>query len=90
MKAVVRRLHSPDVEDLSLFRPAEEAFSLLIQVMAGPADGPGEEHGSRIESGSGSGQIEWLRVLQGGGARRGLADLRRNFFLAGTELAQAN
>jgi Immunity protein 8 len=43
MKATVRRLHSPDV-DLESFAPEDpEDFGLLVQLMVGPADGPGEE-----------------------------------------------
>jgi len=44
MKAVIRSLHSPDVEDLETFEPEEpDLFGALIQMMVGPADGPGEE-----------------------------------------------
>ncbi len=44
MKAAIRYLHSPDVNDLESFQPADpEAFGLSVQVMAGPADGAGEE-----------------------------------------------
>jgi hypothetical protein len=44
MRAAIRYLHSPDVDDLESFQPADPAnFMLLVQVMAGPADGPGEE-----------------------------------------------
>lgn len=43
MRAVVRYLHSPDA-DLETYVPeAPEDVGLLIQVIAGPADGPGEE-----------------------------------------------
>lgn len=43
MKARLKRLHSPDVPDLEKFVPASATFSLLIQMMVGPADGEGEE-----------------------------------------------
>lgn len=43
MRARVRRLHSPDV-DLDTYRPADPAdVGVLVQVIVGPADGPGEE-----------------------------------------------
>lgn len=43
MRASVRRLHSPDA-DLEAFRPEDpEDVGILVQVIAGPADGPGEE-----------------------------------------------
>lgn len=43
MRAAVRRLHSPDVA-LERFVPDDpENVGVLIQVLAGPVDGPGEE-----------------------------------------------
>jgi len=40
----LRGLHSPDVEDLSAFRPSEGvAFSILVQAVFGPAGAEGEE-----------------------------------------------
>jgi immunity protein 8 of polymorphic toxin system len=43
MKAAVRRLHSPDA-DLATFQPDDsEDVGVLVQVIAGPDDGPGEE-----------------------------------------------
>lgn len=43
MRARVRYLHSPDF-DLETFTPDDpEDVGLLIQVIAGPADGPGDE-----------------------------------------------
>jgi hypothetical protein len=43
MRATVRHLHSPDV-DLDAFEPEDpENVGILIQIIAGPADGPGEE-----------------------------------------------
>ena len=44
MKAKVRRFHSPDVYDLKKYVPEDpEYVGVLIQIMAGPEDGPGEE-----------------------------------------------
>jgi hypothetical protein len=44
MKALLGRLHSPDVADLSGYRPADpEVFGLLVQVMIGPEGGEGKE-----------------------------------------------
>ena len=43
MRATVRRLQSPDV-DLDTFEPDDpENVGILIQIIAGPTDGPGEE-----------------------------------------------
>jgi hypothetical protein len=43
MRATVHRFHSPDV-DLYTFSPGDpEDVGLLVQIMAGPAGGPGEE-----------------------------------------------
>lgn len=43
MRATVRRFHSPDA-DLATFVPSDPRdVAVLIQIMAGPADGPGEE-----------------------------------------------
>jgi Immunity protein 8 len=44
MRAVLRRLHSPDADPLSEFAPHDpEAFSILVQALVGPSDGEGEE-----------------------------------------------
>jgi hypothetical protein len=43
VRAVVRYLHSPDLELGTEAPPDPEDFEILVQVMAGPADGPGEE-----------------------------------------------
>lgn len=44
MRAVIRRLHSPDVHDLDAWTPDDGAcFGLLVQVLVGPRDGEGEE-----------------------------------------------
>lgn len=43
MRATVRRFHSPDV-DLETFAPDDPSdVEVLIQIMAGPTDGPGDE-----------------------------------------------
>jgi hypothetical protein len=44
MRAVIRGIHSPDARDLESFYPDDpENFELLLQIMAGPHDGPGAE-----------------------------------------------
>jgi hypothetical protein len=43
MKAEFRRLHSPDVEDLVDWAPEDDAFAVLVQIMAAPEGSPGEE-----------------------------------------------
>jgi hypothetical protein len=44
MRATVRRFHSPDLQDLAVDKPADpEKFGMLVQMLVGPADGPGEE-----------------------------------------------
>jgi hypothetical protein len=44
MRAAVRRLHSPDVDDLREYVPGDpDVFGFLLQIMIGPEDGPGEE-----------------------------------------------
>lgn len=44
MRAIVRRFHSPDLCDLESDVPADPRnCSVLVQVMVGPSDGPGEE-----------------------------------------------
>jgi hypothetical protein len=43
MRGAIRRFHSPDV-DLETFRPTRaDDCGILVQVLVGPADGPGEE-----------------------------------------------
>jgi len=44
MKAKVKGIHSPDIFDLASYIPNDaEKFSLLLQIMVGPADSDGEE-----------------------------------------------
>ena len=43
MKPALRRLHSPDADDLQAYAPSSPSFSLLVQILVGPSDGPGEE-----------------------------------------------
>ncbi|MFZ0226655.1 MAG: immunity 8 family protein [Mycobacterium sp.] len=43
MIAVLRDVHSPDSEDLRTFEPSASAFSILVQMLVGPASGDGEE-----------------------------------------------
>jgi len=44
MEPKLKRLHSPDVQNLKEFVPDDlESFCILIQVMVGPANGDGEE-----------------------------------------------
>jgi hypothetical protein len=44
MKAELKRLHSPDVDDLENFVPMiADDFGFLLQIIVGPAGDPGEE-----------------------------------------------
>ena len=44
MKPALRRLHSPDIDDLVRYAPENPAdFGFLLQIMAGPEGGEGEE-----------------------------------------------
>jgi hypothetical protein len=43
MRATLKRLHSPDVGDLSVWSPPEEDFGFLLEAMIGPSDFAGEE-----------------------------------------------
>jgi immunity protein 8 of polymorphic toxin system len=42
VKAVLRRLHSPDIPDLERYVPTGPS-QFLLQIFVGPSDGPGEE-----------------------------------------------
>lgn len=42
MRAEFRRVHSPDVQALASWIPADD-FAILLQMMVGQEDGPGEE-----------------------------------------------
>jgi hypothetical protein len=44
MRAQLRRLHSPDVQDLKTFSPLPvDAFGFLLQIMVGPEEQQGED-----------------------------------------------
>ena len=44
IQATLRRLHSPDVQDLASFQPPDpKRVGFLLQILVGPADGEGEE-----------------------------------------------
>lgn len=44
MRAALRRLHSPDIDDLASYRPERpDEFGFLLQMLVGPENGPGEE-----------------------------------------------
>ena len=44
MRAVIRRFHSPDVDDLESFKPSEpDRFAFLLQILVGPENDQGEE-----------------------------------------------
>lgn len=43
MRATLKGLHSPDIDDLENWSPGDEPFGFLLQAMIGPSDGPGEE-----------------------------------------------
>lgn len=43
MRPCLRRLNSPDVEDLTTFVPRDPAFAVLVPLMVGPCGEPGEE-----------------------------------------------
>ena len=42
MKAIVKRIHSPDIEDIFQYRP-NGPFSVLVQFLIGPENEEGEE-----------------------------------------------
>jgi Immunity protein 8 len=43
MMAELKRLHSPDVVELSNWTPESKDFAILLQIVVGPAGSPGEE-----------------------------------------------
>lgn len=43
MRAAIRSLTSHEVDDLERWAPASEEWALGLQIVAGPAEGPGEE-----------------------------------------------
>ena len=43
MRAELHGFHSPDVDDLAAYRPPSGMFSVLLQLLVGPAGDVGEE-----------------------------------------------
>ena len=43
MKAELRALHSPDVDDLKSWHPDRSDWGILVQLLVGPVRGAGEE-----------------------------------------------
>lgn len=54
--ASIRSLHSPDIHDLPSWTPPDPRdVGLLLQILAGPADSPGEESFDLVT-------LRWLEV----------------------------
>jgi len=59
MQAKLKRLHSPDILDLSGYQPeVGNNFGFLLQIMAGPNEGEGEESFDVVVC-----TPEWLRRM---------------------------
>ena len=43
MRAKLKGLHSPDIDNLETWSPGGGPFGFFLQAMIGPSDGPGEE-----------------------------------------------
>ena len=43
MRAELKCLHCPNIDDLENWSPGDEPFGIFVQAMIGPSDGPGEE-----------------------------------------------
>ena len=43
MRAKLKGLHSPDIDNLENWSSGKKPFGFLLQAMIGPGDGPGEE-----------------------------------------------
>ncbi|MEM9516618.1 MAG: Imm8 family immunity protein [Actinomycetota bacterium] len=43
MRAQIRGIHSPDVDDPATWTPEQPGWCLFVQLFVGPEDGPGEE-----------------------------------------------
>ena len=43
MRAKLKCLHCPAIDDLENWSPGEKPFGIFVQAMIGPSEGPGEE-----------------------------------------------
>jgi immunity protein 8 of polymorphic toxin system len=43
VRAKLKRLHSPDIDDLESWSPGDEPFGFQVSALIGPADSKGEE-----------------------------------------------
>lgn len=73
MRAAVRHIGGDDFRDLSSWQPESAEWSLLVRILAGPADGPGEESFDITVC-----SVEWLASLV---RRHGLVDGRHHLIL---------